>query len=524
MNSRTAVVWLAVVMSGFGLFLRAWGLENNPPGLWQDEASTGLDAFLIFQNGQDQTGVRWPMIFRSFGDYPLGLYRYLAAPVVGLLGLSAGTERLVAAASGSLLLVLTGLLVRDRYGNWAGIGAWVSGALCPFWIHFSRYGSEAILLPTCLTAAWYAVEKSKKDPRWLWVAGAAFGLTAHTYHAAKVVLPLFGIVFLWSQWAYARKLWSGPARKHLMASALIFSVLVIPAAAAAFSPEGQARGRTVLAWHHAEGSTVLRLVIDNYLSYFSLPLLFGRGGPAMAQSVPGLGLFNWLDAPFLLLGLFRMARRRERTDGLLLFWLALGPLPGGLTYEAQNVGRAIAWLPAPAIVSGIGLSQLADFVRARQQHQRAWVLGLATVGVLACLGTAWRVAEKTLVVYPRIAQRHWQFEVSRALACAVRHRSVERVVVSPAFPQSSVFARFYFEPLQRSGEPKIWRLGRRIRVPRGELYVAPHTEKLPEGIPVCTIREPSGPKPLAYVFASLDSSPGNSRLRRPSTQATVSEP
>lgn len=477
------------------LALRMFGLESNPPGLWQDEASTGLDALHLWRSGRDRFGVPWPVACQSFGDYPLALYRYLTAPIVGLLGLTPGHERWVAALSGTTLVGATIVVVRSAAGRTAAIAAGCATALSPMALHFSRYGSEAILLPTCLCVGWACVRSAAQRPRMLWGAATALALSAYTYHAVKLVLPLW-----LSALAVAHRqdiaAWWRHHRGHLVGASAWATLLIGPALHFALTERGMARQKTVLAWYFHDGFELVRVMLGNYLSYFDLGLLFIRGGPAAAQSMPGLGLFHLLELPLILAGLSWALRHRSAFTTMLLFWCLIGPLPGGITYETENVGRAIAWLPAPHILAGIGFHSLwsgpADVLK-------KWVLrsilGAGTAASVAWLGYV------AFIRYPAETRPDFQYEISEAIRCAQKSANGRTIVLSPSFHLIHVFAAFHFaDTAPGPGHRRPYRIARRKKVTAGEVYAAPSGERAVDGHPICRIRHRFGQAPAAFVY------------------------
>ena len=510
-----SLLGLFILMGGL---IRGLNLGSNPPGLWQDEASTGLDAWLLWWTGQDRTGTFLPLICRSFGDYPLALYRYLTAPIVGIGGLTIAHERWVAAIFGTLLIAAAAAVTRLGAGDRRGVAVALTCALCPTWIHFSRYGSEAILLPATLTLGWLGIEAGTRfaNYRWaIWAGAVSLGLSAYTYHAVKLVLPLWMLAFLIYQYPNIRKLFPR-GWMHVIGPAIVFALLVLPSVYLAFSNDGQARGRTVLAWYHYEGLQLVRTIANNYLSYFDPGMLFVRGGPAVAQSIPNLGMWNAIELPLLIIGLavaFRQPSMR-RFYGFVLFWFLLGPLPGGVTYETHNMGRAIAWLPAPQILSGTGLAALLTWAGQHVSHPRSWTrAGARATFVLiptAWLLTAYSVFYLTLVEYPRVTERDWQFAVSRALLCAQHHQTTEKFIVSPAFPMAVLFSQFHFAARLRGVDnpSTIWDLGERSTIAPNELYAVPATQPQPKGAQrICTITQQSSGQAAAFVYRALAAAP-----------------
>jgi 4-amino-4-deoxy-L-arabinose transferase-like glycosyltransferase len=507
-GEKTALRLLAIAIFCFGAFVRLFDLANNPPGLWQDEASTGLDAWFIWTTGQDRAGAFLPVISRSFGDYPLALYRYLDAPIVGLFGMTAASERLVAAIGGTLMIAATYFAVQKAIGEREAFGALLAGALTPTWIHFSRYGSEAILLPLTLITTVAFVEHARVKGRafGLWAGAIVLAASAYTYHAMKIVLPLWLLAFVWYERAFLKELWR-TRRVHLVGPAVVFVLGVLPSAIAALTPEGMARGKTVAAWTHSSGFEMLFVIANNYLTYFDPGFLFVRGGPAVAQSIPGVGLWSLIDLPLMIVGALSMIRGRGPASfhRFLLFWFLIGPLPGGITFETHNVGRMIAWLPAPQIISGIGFAVVLGWIEERRRSgARLRAFAAASTIALAWIATGGFVAWLTLWRYPRVTERDWQFEISRAILCAKAQRGDRMIVVSPNFQAADVFASFHLSDLPPLDAARpAWLTGYRQVLPPNEIYVAPSNEQRPLGQPICDIRARAGGETRAFAVAGL---------------------
>lgn len=488
-------LWIAAALAlALGAGLRLVDLEHNPPGMWQDEASTAVDALSIMRTGKDRSGRPWPVISPSFGDYPLAGYRYALIPVIKTLGLSIGTHRLVSAIAGTLLLLAAALLVRGRLGDHAALGALLSGAITPTWIHYSRYGSEAMLLPACLALGALFAEKARREerPRWLYASAVALGASAYTYHAVKLMLPLWGLALLWLEWSTVRAFFHKNKWSVLGPVGLLL-LLVLPAVSAALSPEGMARANQVAVWNDRPLPEALATSLKNYLSFFEPAFLFERASIYTAMSFPVLGAYSVFDAPFIVLGgvLALWRRRQDRFYGFVLLWLLIGPLPGAIGSDAHNCGRVVGWLPALPMLAAIGFgATLQGLLRLPRIGRALTLLPLAAAYLYVALGTVDRV----MLVYPHVADIAWQFEPNRALVAAREQRRGRRVIVSPAFQMAELFARFHLDWVP-------WTLGTRGVVGPGEIYAAP-ADKVPvRGAVVTEIKDHDG-KVKARVFVS----------------------
>ena len=83
----------------FALFFRVYKINENPPALNWDEVSHGYNAYSILKTGKDEWGIKFPLIFRAYGNYKLPLYIYLTSISVKFFGLTPLGVRLVSVHS-----------------------------------------------------------------------------------------------------------------------------------------------------------------------------------------------------------------------------------------------------------------------------------------------------------------------------------------------------------------------------------------------------------------------------------------
>ena len=80
--------------------LHFFRLSDIPPGLSNDEAANGYEAYSLYRTGADQWGNRFPLVLHGFGDDRLPMYSYLSIPFVAVFGLNAMAVRLLSVVSG----------------------------------------------------------------------------------------------------------------------------------------------------------------------------------------------------------------------------------------------------------------------------------------------------------------------------------------------------------------------------------------------------------------------------------------
>lgn len=350
--------------------LRLPALTATPPGLHYDEAANGLLAGDIGFRGQR------PVFIASYTGKEV-LFFYLAAAVMRVAGESVFALRLTAAYLGLLTVAaaywLGRMLLADRR-----LAVLAAGLLAvSFWhILFSRLGFRAIsqpLLQALTVGALFAglrQESLRRSWPWLILAGAALGLTAYTYLAARFfpVALLFGLLPL--------LLGSPLLRLRLRQLALFFLAGLVVLGPLALYFLGNPETFWVRAGQVLPGGSQLPVLLNSYFK--SLLAIFWEGDPYWRFNIPGRPLFQPLWALLLIAGWLAVVVKafRQRSDWRRAAYLllALAPLIM-LLPEALAIGdivpsnlRAIGLLPFIVFLPAVGVSLLARLLDAWWQR------------------------------------------------------------------------------------------------------------------------------------------------------------
>ncbi len=359
------------------LLLRVSGLGNQPVGFTPDEASFGYDAYSLLQTGRDQWGTRWPLSFRSFGDFKLPLYTYLVMPSVAIFGLNEFSVRLPNAILGALAVLATYALVLQvwKRKDVALLSA-LFLALSPWHIPLSRGAFEANLTTFLLPAGLYFFFKGVKQPKFLYLAAILFGINLFSYHSARLLtLPLVAFL-IWQQ------------KKEILNSKNIFAgvILFVFATLAAFTMLGGGGARAATSgifnptggWDGVakeryqavltgEDDSIARIfhnkalyfgkvMFGNYFQYFSPQFLLTQG-PAEGTygMVPGMGVLAVYEFAGVLLFIVFVRKKFDINTKWLIFWLLLSPIAASLAKgPGYAANRAAFMMPAIQIASAIG--------------------------------------------------------------------------------------------------------------------------------------------------------------------------
>ncbi len=344
--------------------LRLPDLAAIPPGVHYDEAANGILAAEIGR------GESRPLFIESYTGKEV-LFFYLAGAMERLVGESVFGLRLTAVFVGMVTVAaaywLGRELLRDRRI------ALLAAALLAvsFWhILFSRLGFRAITQPLLqaltVAALWRGLRRGQW--RWLIVSGAALGLTAYTYLAARlfpVALGLAALPLLFNRQTYRRRwrqLTAVAAVGLLVLSPLLYYFVTHPDTFwVRIGQVGPASSQTVLSSY---GRT--------------LQMFFLRGDPYVRFNVPERPLFSLFWGALLVVGwvVCLVGWRKLKTDWqratavLLLSVPFIMILPTALAVNEITPSnlRAIGLIPFVFYLPAVGFVTLVDDLAQRLQR------------------------------------------------------------------------------------------------------------------------------------------------------------
>jgi 4-amino-4-deoxy-L-arabinose transferase-like glycosyltransferase len=380
----------AIVLLSFAL--QTYELSTLPNGFFGDEASEGLDAYLILTNGTDQHGVRYPVFFKSFGDFksPIGVYS--TVPFVAVFGLNEFSVRFASVFFGLLNIVMIYFLVGELFKNYpnknsVALLSTVFLAISPWHIHMSRIGWEAITQLLFLAMlGLYLFLKAKENPKVLPFSVAVFALGVYCYFPGRIFFPLFGLGLFVMNYRFFIK-----NKKETLVSLAVLLVLLAPFVHHITSPEGWSRWKQVSIFSKpAPGEGLYTHILSNYASHFSGDFLFLKGDIGMPgqslkrHSVKGVGELYLLQFPLVVIGLFALWNQRYRTVfAILLLWLALYPLGSAFTESASaQATRSIIGVIPFQIISAFGAVALVTAAN-KKWVQWAFILLIAFLTIVS---------------------------------------------------------------------------------------------------------------------------------------------
>lgn len=397
--ARKTQFFLGVIIL-LAIFLRFFQLDINPPGLHGDEADIGYTAYSILETGLSQYGsFNLLALQEASGGTRPPLYTYTLLPLVKLFGLSLFVERLPSAIFGVLSVIVLFLILKKLFktSSVALTGAFLL-TVNPWAIHMSRQGLlEAIALFFVMGGVLFFLYGDTKKKYWYTLSAFFFGLSIFAYDAPKIFLPFFLLLLLTYQKDTLLKI-----KKYtvlflfiigifylLMLKVIVFdgqisdynsvSVFNLPAIEETVNWERhQTKAPLWLSSiFHNKVTVALDRFERSYFNIFSLNWFFVSGHGNLQQSVAKHGQFYLFELPFFFIGIYLVLKKNLKLGFLLLGWMLLGALPGGIT-SGNYPYRSVLLLPVPLIFSSVAIVWFWNYVK----HVNFFFNTFAKVGMI----------------------------------------------------------------------------------------------------------------------------------------------
>ncbi len=359
------ILSLLLLFSGL---IRGYAVSSLPPELFGDEVDVGYQAYSLLHTGRDLYGQLFPTYIHSLSEWRTPLLMYYTVPAIFIFNNTEWGVRGPEVVLGTLSPVILFLLVYQlSHKRSLSLISSLALSLMPWHILYSRAAFEAVLLLDFELLGTLLFIR-----RQYFMAGLFFILTPYIYSTATVFTPL---------WLVCLGVFYKPKIKLV---SLLPVVLILPFVISLFSGHAAERfGKVGLfnnreitdeifnfrrenpgfweRWFSNKPVVIAQKIYTNYLSAFSPEFLFIRGDPTARQSLQYIGELLPVWAPFLILGLVFMIKRRQY---LWLSWLLLAPVPAALTYDgAYHATRLFMMIPPLSVAVGTGIITSVNFFR-----------------------------------------------------------------------------------------------------------------------------------------------------------------
>jgi 4-amino-4-deoxy-L-arabinose transferase-like glycosyltransferase len=456
--------WIVLLLITFFAFgQRFYNIESVPPSLNWDELSHGYNAYSVLKTGADEWGVKFPSIFRAFGDFKLPVYIYLTAIPVYFLGLTATAVRLVSVIAGTLAIPGIYLLATQLFGKEKGrfpgfLSAFLL-AISPWHFFISRPALEANLALTLIIFGFWALLKASKKPKFYLLSSILLGLSLHTYNTARVFVPLLLLAFL--------AIYRPKVKLNLTTalSVIILTASVFLVASQVFSGTGTARysklailsndavyqigqdrstsplSPTLARLRHNRPVYFLGQFARYYGSYFSPGFTYQVQGAQYQFAIPGKNLFTLpVDLLSIVGGIYLILKLRSKSTQFLFSWLLLSPVAASLTADPPQALRPNPMIPVIIIFASIGIYWIVSLFKKYRWAQKAVLVSL----IFSCLVGYIRYLNSYHETYPKTYSWSWQYGYQQVVEyIEEKQDSYDRVIFTKYYGEPHIFYAFF---------------------------------------------------------------------------------
>lgn len=454
------IILALIVLLAF--FLRFYKVTSIPPSLNWDEVSIGYNAYSILKTGRDEWEASFPLNFKSYGEYKLPGQIYASIPGVAIFGLNELGVRITPVIYGTLTVLLLYFLVMEMF-NRRSLIALISSfllAVSPWHIQLTRASLESsFALFWVVVGVWFLV-KGLKKPKWLILSMIPFAVSVYTYNSARAFVPifLFALAIIFRKYFWKERKW-------FLISGILFAIFMIPLAYQVFSGEASARYKLVSITDEAgliprieerrNNSTlppVATKIIHNrytyigfyfaknYLSHFTPGFLFIDGAGHHQHHVQGVGELYWFQAPFIILGLYYLVKKKDGNIKILIPWLLLAFIPVSMTNDSiPNALRTLNAAPIYQILTALGIYYAGKLIK----DKKIFYILMGINFILFSINFGLYL-KNLFVYYPILYSRDWQYGNKQVVKYIAENQDkYDLIVFSRVYGEPHMFTLFY---------------------------------------------------------------------------------
>lgn len=466
-------IWvIAIVILAF--ILRFNKVTSDPPSLNWDEISIGYNAYSVLKTGRDEWGELMPVHFKSYGEYKLPVQIYASIPAIAIFGLNDFSVRLTPVIYGALTVLFLYFLAKKLLGKEIGLISAFLLAISPWHIQLTRASFESSFSVFWVVLGAMLFIKGFESKKYWIFSVLPFAIAIYTYNAARVFVPVFLLTLFV---CYKKEILKN--FKTVLFGGTVFLVLLIPLFNFWFNGEATARLKLVsiiddpgfsLRINEARGNTNLpsplpRLIHNkvthfayvfgkNYLAHFSPDFLFINGAGHKQHHVQGVGELYAFQAPFVLIGLFYLIKRKNRWNGLIFSWLLLAFIPVSITVDSiPHALRTLLAVIPYQIITAYGFLEFYKKINSKNLKK----IFLVVISVIVSLGVR-NYLINYYSVYPINYSRDWQYGNKQVVDYIRSHyNNYDMIVYTRAYGEPHMFTLFYmnWDPTGFQNDPNL---------------------------------------------------------------------
>lgn len=398
----------------------------------QDEIMFGLNAKSIATNFHDYYGNLAPLYFwhlDSFWATPIIVY--WSSLFMKTLSFNEFTLRLPSVFWTLLSSLSIFYLARQVFKkrSYAFLSATIF-LLTPALFINSRLLLDNIY-PILFVIAWLIFIYKRK----YFLSGVVLGFGLHSYHAAKIYMPLCLILTL----IYVYFLQKDKKVKSIILSFSGFVASVIPFVPWVLKRPSVLTNQISYAKSIDSAFSFLNIadIFKRYLTYFDPRILFATGDKSLIHSTGNVGVFTFPIVFLLVFGILQIIKMKDGFGKLLIAGFLFYPLAPSFINDPERISRALIIIPFVSLISVYG------FIFLKQSKEK--ILNKFSYILIATVVISFAIFLKSYFgEYQKQKVRLFNYNIGGAIESVIKSTKV-RNVDSLYIDKNIFFVKYYFE-------------------------------------------------------------------------------
>lgn len=356
-TSRDWIILILILV--FFWFLLTFKITEVPPGINGDEATLGFNAALVSRTLRDENGRFLPLFVSTHDgkDWKQPITFYSTVLAFKIFGPSYFFLRAVSVVfilvSSFIIFLLFKQILGLRYAL-AGLLLFISIPSLMIQAHLALEN----IAPVPLISLWLLmmVKYYKSLNVKFLIFGAFFlGLSVFSYSGMRLIMPIYAVISLVFIFIL-----NGNVNRKAFQSAFYYKLVLVIFLTILFAVKNIYPG-AILHYNRPHVVSSYQEFFLPVISSFDLSFLFLKGDLTPYHSTGRHGIFLLASLPLFVLGLYKIAQKKNLFFYLILSGFFLTPVLFGLVGSIHRGSRILAFLPFYAVIVTLGFSVIAEF-------------------------------------------------------------------------------------------------------------------------------------------------------------------
>lgn len=382
------IIIVLVVFYIFSWFLLTFRITDVPPGINGDEAAMGYNAALVDRTAYDQSGRFLPIFIsaQNLTDWKQPITFYSTVLAFKIFGPSYFLLRAVSIIFILISSLIIFLLLKQILGLVYGLVGLLLFITIPSVMIQAHLGLENIA-PVMLVSLWILMMANYHESlnvKFLYLGAIFLGLSLFSYPGMRLIVPVYAAISLLFILFIQKS-----AKKSLQP--IFYFILILAIFPIFMLSIKNIYPGAILAYNRPHTVSSYQEFFLPIISSFDLSFLFLKGDLTPYHSTGKHGVFLLASLPLFVLGLYKIALKKNPFFYLILAGFFMTPILFGLVGSGaiHRGSRILAFLPFYVVIVTLGFSVILGFKKKLRSLSLVFIFLLMFVNYFNFLQDYW---------------------------------------------------------------------------------------------------------------------------------------